>query len=330
MDANRRDVIAAAAMTMIAGCAEAAPPPPIDWSPFKSTFLKADGRIVDTGNGGISHSEGQGYGMLLAEAANDAAGFASMASWTARVLGRNDVALHSWRYDPRAAVPVGDPNNATDGDILIAGALMRAGRRWKRPDYLVRARAIRVAIAKRLVRRQADRLLLLPGLVGFSWPDRTTVNPAYYVWPLLDEFLAADGDRVWGRVITDGEWLMRSARFGALGLPTDWVDVDGAGNVMPAIGRPPRFGFDAIRVPLYLSLSGRQADNTYVSRFWRGAKGVIPAWIDVTTTARAPFALSSGGMAVVRRILGTPLGANAGDSDYYSAVLGSLARLPTT
>ena len=42
--------------------------PGSDWRIFKQRFLAADGRIVDDGNGGISHSEGQGYGMVLAEA----------------------------------------------------------------------------------------------------------------------------------------------------------------------------------------------------------------------------------------------------------------------
>ncbi len=38
------------------------------WSEFRTRFLTADGRVVDTGNQGVSHSEGQGYGLLLAAA----------------------------------------------------------------------------------------------------------------------------------------------------------------------------------------------------------------------------------------------------------------------
>ncbi|WP_306812602.1 glycosyl hydrolase family 8 [Sphingobium sp. CFD-2] len=41
------------------------------WSTFKSAFLLRSGRIVDNGNGGVSHSEGQGYGLWLALCAND-------------------------------------------------------------------------------------------------------------------------------------------------------------------------------------------------------------------------------------------------------------------
>lgn len=44
---------------------------PAFWQSYKARFVTAQGRVVDTGNGNISHSEGQGYGMLLAVAAND-------------------------------------------------------------------------------------------------------------------------------------------------------------------------------------------------------------------------------------------------------------------
>jgi len=37
-----------------------------DWESYKSRFLQPEGRIADTGRGGISHSEGQAFGMLLA------------------------------------------------------------------------------------------------------------------------------------------------------------------------------------------------------------------------------------------------------------------------
>ncbi|VFS87165.1 Endoglucanase precursor [Raoultella terrigena] len=30
------------------------------WESYKSRFMMADGRIVDTGNGSVSHTEGQG------------------------------------------------------------------------------------------------------------------------------------------------------------------------------------------------------------------------------------------------------------------------------
>ena len=335
MGFDRRGVLFAAAAAMMSGCARAQPARPAmmtgSWAAFKRAFLQADGRVVDTGNGGVSHTEGQGYGMILAEVANDQEAFDSMLGWTEQVLARKDVALFSWRYNPKDAVPVGDVNDAADGDTLIAWALMRASRRWHRPEYGARASQIRDAIRTRLIRKQSGHTVLLPGLAGFDQGGKVTLNLSYYIWPALDLFRATDGASAWGEVIEGGESLLRQARFGSLALPTDWIDLTGSDQAMPAAGRPARFGFDAVRVPLYLMLSGRQAAAADVARFWRScvaSNGVIPAWIDVTTGERAPYPLSEGGMAIAARLIGKvkPVAAPP-KPDYYSEVLKNFAKL---
>ena len=42
-----------------------------EWHSFRDRFIQADGRVLDTANGGISHSEGQGWGMLFAARFDD-------------------------------------------------------------------------------------------------------------------------------------------------------------------------------------------------------------------------------------------------------------------
>ena len=37
-----------------------------DWERFRQSFVQPDGRVVDTGQARISHSEGQGFTMLFA------------------------------------------------------------------------------------------------------------------------------------------------------------------------------------------------------------------------------------------------------------------------
>ncbi len=35
------------------------------WERYKARFMMPDGRIIDTANGNVSHTEGQGFAMLL-------------------------------------------------------------------------------------------------------------------------------------------------------------------------------------------------------------------------------------------------------------------------
>ncbi|MFC0205126.1 glycosyl hydrolase family 8 [Novosphingobium soli] len=299
------------------------------WTLWRDRFVAPEGRVVDTGNGRISHSEGQSYGMILALRADDREAFERIAKWTQDTLGRSDMALHSWRYDPRQAVPVSDPNNATDGDIVIAWALALAGKRWKRADWIERAGAVRAAIRKQCVVSRFERNLLLPGIVGFVEPAQVTLNPSYFVWPALDQFAKADGAAVWGPVIRDCEEITRLARFGSSQLPTDWVAITGRNDVAPAVGKPPRFGYDAIRIPLYAAVSGRSALVQPVADWWRARLAQhrpLPAWTDVVTGEEANYALSSGGAAIAGRLIGSPATA-ALDTDYFSASLQMLARL---
>lgn len=106
------------------------------WAVFRRKYFRPDGRIVDTGNNGESHSEGQGYGMLFAAVADDLPTFETMWNWTQATLRHTKDGLFSWRFLPGHTPAVPDTNNATDGDLLIALALARAGRRWHRPDFV--------------------------------------------------------------------------------------------------------------------------------------------------------------------------------------------------
>src|SRR3546814_3145959 len=78
MGFERRAILTALAFALTTGCARARPSDglmldPTLWQGYKTRFLTPEGRIVDNGNGGVSHSEGQGYGMALAQAAGDGA-----------------------------------------------------------------------------------------------------------------------------------------------------------------------------------------------------------------------------------------------------------------
>ncbi len=303
-----------------------------EWQAFKSRFLAPDGRIIDTGNGGISHSEGQGWGMLFAETANDKESFDRIFSWTAAHLARPDDALHIWRYDPAAANPTADSNNAADGDIFIAWALGRATQRWRDPAMAAAAAAIAGDILAKLCIQQAGRRFLLPGISGFTTPEAMIVNPSYYVMPAFNTLATLAPSNLWAGLRADGLNLLGNAVFGPWRLPPDWLAVSRPNlTLAPAPAWPPRFGFDAIRIPLWLTWAGLMPAQlgAALAAYWRSPTFPYrPAWIDLQTNAYADFPAPAGMAAVRMLTLAEPdLPCVAAAADYYSAALTLLARI---
>lgn len=338
----RRAVLAGFGLTCAAG-GTAADPFDLErreWADFQSRFVTPEGRVVDTGNGGISHSEGQGWALLFAVHADDQPGFERILGWTRRNLRRPGDELHSWRFRPDAAQPVDDPNNATDGDICIAWALLEAAERWGITEHGAAGAAIGRDILRLLVRRAGTFSVLLPGMQGFEQFGHTVVNHSYYVFPAFSALARAVPDPAWVRVAADGLMLLRASRFGRWSLPPDWAALDkkdGTLALLPNLS--PRFSYDAVRVPLYLAWAGLGSEPVMeqVRGFWSDpSHGYFPAWTDLASDRLSPYPASPGikavaQLATLRR--STAAGTawhlpRARDApDYYSAALGLLVRL---
>ncbi|MGK7868223.1 glycosyl hydrolase family 8 [Falsiroseomonas sp. E2-1-a20] len=311
-----------------------------EWRAFQARFVTAEGRVVDTGNAGISHSEGQGYGMLFAESFGDRQAFERIHRWTRTRLRRTD-GLHAWRFIPTAATPVADRNNATDGDLYIAWALLRAADRWQVPAWRREAQAMAQVILRELVVEVDGRTVLLPGAFGFEHADRVVTNPSYYAFPALRALARAMPDRAWGRLIDDGVEMLRGMRYGRWGLPADWVEIGRgrqAGIVQPAAGWPARFSFDAVRVPLHLAWAGMTSEPALraATRFWNDPNmAARPAWTDLRNGQLSPYIAPAGIEAVAEVItaaevngrVARPLPGIARSPDYYSAALSLLSRI---
>lgn len=301
------------------------------WSAYLDRFFQS-GRIVDTDNQGISHSESQGYGLLLAEAFDDRQSFDAILAWTRSNLMRGD-GLLSWRWEPDSGVT--DANNATDGDILVAWALLRASNRWEAAEYRALAVAHLEAIEMHLLFDYRQQVLLLPGLDGFVRPDRYIVNPSYWVFPALDAFAELRPDEPWKEVITSGEWLLQSTTNGPVGLTSDWVEVSQS-RVKPAVEFPSRFSWDAIRVPLYLAWGKPREEllqpfrSNWAARF---ENETLPAWIDTADGSQADYPAPAGIMAIANVLNGQCLTqdpAVAVSDSYYSSTLYLLSLLAAT
>ncbi len=301
------------------------------WGMFRERFLR-DGRIIDDGNGSISHSEGQGTGMLAAASTGDRASFEKILTWTRGNLARPNDALHAWRYKPLAANHVDDLNNATDGDLLITMALFKAAQRWEVPAYHAAATRMAGDIASHLVLDTPASTVLLPGTNGFSFGTSVIVNPSYYIFPAIREISKHDPNPAWQQVWNDGLNLLRAARFGQWKLPPDWLSLDRAGRISLTERWPTRFSFDAVRVPLYLAWGGFAADPvvTSIHKYWSSHDtSFVPAWVDLAKLDAAPYRQTLGMTAIRQYISESQTGAFRPEAypqvekaaDYYSAAL---------
>lgn len=286
------------------------------WQAYKAKFLDPGGRIVDDANGGISHSEGQGYGLLLAYFADSPADFEQIWSFTRTELMIRDDGLAAWSWNPDKYPHVQDINNASDGDILIAYALALAGSGWQKIDYTREATRIAQALLKETVIVYQGRTLLLPGASGFSQTDRKdgpVVNPSYWIFeafPVLGTLVPSDK---WRDVVQTGVDLLQQMQFGTGKLPADWVSV--RQRPRPADGFPPEFGYNAVRIPLYLVRAGIK-DPALLTRLKQGMSGPdgLVTLVDLSSD-KVVTTLSDPGYQII--------------SDLVSCVVGG-GKLPAT
>jgi len=250
---------------------------------YRKAFIRSDGRVVDPQNGGITHSESQGYGMMLALLGNDPATFDRMWEFARFKLQRADK-LFAWKWVPGRGIA--DRNNATDGEILIATALALAAMRWDNGTYLAEATAIADAVGRKLVIEYGGFTILLPG--EWAAPSRynpdATINLSYFI-PLTLPIMEALAPRhPWEEVMADGMRLMDEL----IHPPSDWSMLNEHGEPVPARGFPQHFSYDAVRIPLYLLMFGKTHDKVsmYLREVWKDDdnRNVFP--FDVYTFSR--------------------------------------------
>jgi endoglucanase len=276
------------------------------WRAWKARFVTQTGRVIDTANELVSHSEGQGYGMLLAVAANDRVAFDRIWGWTRANLMVRDDQLVAWRWQPNHRPAVADMNNASDGDLLIAWALAEAAELWADVAYRSSARRIAVELARKLVLFKTPQgHLLLPGIVGFSAqerPDGPVLNISYYVFPAFQRLHLVAPEIDWSGLSQTGLDLVKAARFGQARLPSDWVSMK-SGQPKPADGFPSDFSYNSVRIPLYMAWAGVGGWEHYEDfHAWVSRRGSALATIDVAT-GRERETLGESGYGAIGQLL---------------------------
>ncbi|MCA2013455.1 glycosyl hydrolase family 5 [Cereibacter sphaeroides] len=226
------------------------------WAAWKEAYLQPDGRVVDGVQNNASHSEGQGYGALLATEFGDEEAFTRIVSWTESTLAIRGDGLLAWRYLPEQSNPVPDLNNASDGDLFYAWAMVRASQRFANRTYLQRAQQIAAALADHCIvpsRADAAEMIFLPAAQGFVHEDRVVFNPSYIMPLAMREVASATGVIELAQTAQHAEGIL--LRLADAGPVPDWIEVTAQG-MTPANGFSNDAGYEAMRVPLYLVWSG--------------------------------------------------------------------------
>lgn len=255
------------------------------WQEYKARFISEDGRVIDYYQGKVSHSEGQGYGMLLAVLNDDKPAFDKIWQWTKNNLcvRKDNLLVWLWGKRQNGEWEVIDYNNATDGDILVAFALLRAQKKWGVGSYKAEALKIIKAIRKEVAFNWQERIFLLPGYYGFTKKEAAVINPSYFVFPAYKLFAEVDDKSFWKKVYGDAKFFLSLAVFSSHRLPSDWVSLTNS-DFSISKERSVNFGYEAIRVPLYLSMEE-------TPKFPEGIKGLpsiykkngyVPLWVRLT------------------------------------------------
>lgn len=323
-----RGILQAAAMLLCCASSLSLAGP---WEDYKARFVQDDGAVIDTGNNGMSHSEGQSYGLLFSEEFGDRATFDTILKWTYDNLYDQDSGLFVWAYKRHEQNPTADRNNASDGDLMIANALLRAAERWDEREYARKAESICMNLLGLTITDYAGFKVMLPGVKGFYYADHVIVNPSYYIYPALDQIYKKTFLKPYLQLTQDSRRMMALYEEQSVKLAPDWVKLLPTGKTLPAEEWPCRSSYDAIRVPLYLYWSDPAAPElrSWKEYFGRFDKGATPAYVNVSTGETADYLMSSGLRAVRDLVMGDEVLAPeiSKAEDYYNASLSMLAYL---
>ncbi len=319
-------------------------------SRFLARYARPDGRIVRVDQGRDTVSEGQAYGMLLAEVAGDYGAFQRIWQWTHHHLQLRD-ALFS--FQTNAAGKVTGQNPASDADLLIAWALLRyagphAGA-WHRAG-----RRVAHAILAHEVASGPHGMLVLtagPWATGLPAGSTLTLDPSYWSLPAMQSLARLTGSNEWHRLAVSAVSLTRQLSQGGRLLPPDWAGLSSSGAVQPERapdGSQPQvqYGPDAARTVIWFAASCDVRARVLARRWWPllrprararalalAVNGAVmratPAPVSLVASAAA--AQSAGDGTAARRLLRQATAQQRSYPTYYGgawAALG-LALLPS-
>ena len=238
---------------------------------FLRTYVQPDGRVNRPDQGNDTVSEGQAYGLLLAETMGRDYLFNLIWQWTRVHLQQGD-GLFAWHAN--AAGQILSPEPASDADLLIAWALLR----YEGPGAVVLhrdGRQVANAVLAHEVTTGADGM---PILTAGPWATGrpATLDPSYWSLPALTGLAQLTGDREWQRLADSALVLTRQLTRGGRLLPPNWAELTTTHQVLPesapnANGSEPQaqYGLDSQRTVAWFAASCDAQARALAARWWQ-------------------------------------------------------------
>jgi endoglucanase len=306
---------------------------------FLAAYVRPDGRVTRPDQGNDTVSEGQAYGLLLAEAAGEPAVFGRIWRWT-----QDHLQLPSglFGYHADAAGHLLSTQPASDADLLIAWALLR----YQGPDsaaWHLAGRRVAAAVLADEVTTGPDGM---PVLTAGPWATGrpASLDPSYWALPALTGLAKLTGDPRWQQLASSAVTLTSRLTDGGRELPPDWAQVTAAGALAPVPApngsQPqPEYGLDAQRTIAWFAVSCDPRARALAGRWWallrhpgraqalalRLSGGVIdPSAAPLPLVAAAAAARTAGQQTASRQLLQRAAAQQHSHPTYYGGAWAAL------
>jgi endoglucanase len=288
---------------------------------FLDDYVTEDGRVLRHDQGDDIVSEGQAYGMLIAELADQPATARTIWRWTARHLQRPD---HLLAYHADASGKILDRAPATDADTLAAFALLRYRGAGRDTLHAAGRRLAAAVLERETVTDASGRLIPVAGTWATGPP--AVVNPSYWMPSVYKALARRADDSRWRDVARTTVSLVAAATQSGGTLPPDWGQLAGSAIIptaSPDGSISTQYGLDAQRVPIW-----------FAAGCGRTAHSLAAAWWDLLSEPdrSGAIALTLDGDVVNAAVNPLPLLASAataraaGDADQAAALEAQAAR----
>lgn len=309
---------------------------------FLSTYVRPNGQVVRVDQGRDTVSEGQAYGMLLAEGLGNSGALRRIWKWTRQHLQLND-GLFAFHANPQGKVI--SPEPASDADLLIAWALLRYRGPGAAALHLDGHRVADAILAHEVVSGPGGTLVLTAGPWATGPP--ATLDPSYWSLPAFEDLAQLTGNSQWSRLAAGAVSLTRTLTHDGPLLPPDWAVLSPNGPDATVRPEPapngsapiPQYGPDAQRTVVWFAKSCDPRARALAARWWLllrahhrarafalGLNGrvVNPVKGPLSLVASASAAKAAGNGAAAQRLLQLAVAQQQSYPSYYGGAWAAL------